>query len=50
MGLVKALSTDHNTGNQKERERIYATGGTIKDNRLVLETNVIIIFAKVHQF
>jgi len=35
MGLVKALSSDHNTGNPKERERVYAMGGTIKDNRLL---------------
>ena len=33
-GLVKPLSSDHNTGNPKERERVYAMGGTIKDNRL----------------
>jgi hypothetical protein len=31
---MKALSSDHNTGNPKERERVYAMGGTIKENRL----------------
>jgi protein phosphatase 2C family protein 2/3 len=32
-GAVKPLSSDHNTSNLKERERVYAMGGTIKDNR-----------------
>jgi len=34
LGNVKTLSSDHNTGNPKERERVYAMGGTIKDNRV----------------
>ena len=34
-GMVKALSTDHNTSNAQERERVYSVGGTIKDNRYV---------------
>lgn len=33
-GLVKPLTCDHNTSNAKERERVYAMGGTIKDNRV----------------
>jgi len=33
-GLVKNLSTDHNTSNAQERERIFSMGGTIKDNRV----------------
>jgi len=40
MGLVKALSSDHNTGNPKERERVYAMGGTIKDNRYIVRIRV----------
>ena len=32
-GVAKPLSTDHNTGNAQERERVYSMGGTIKDNR-----------------
>ena len=32
-GLVKPLSTDHNTNNAQERERIFSVGGTIKENR-----------------
>ena len=32
-GLVKTLSTDHNTSNSQERERIFSMGGTIKENR-----------------
>jgi len=34
LGNVKAMSNDHNTGNPKERERVHAMGGTIKDNRV----------------
>ena len=34
-GMVKPLSTDHNTNNAQERERIFSIGGTIKDNRYV---------------
>ena len=33
MGLVKTLSTDHNTSNAQERERVFSMGGTIKENR-----------------
>ncbi len=33
IGLVKPLSTDHNTSNAQERERVFAMGGTIKENR-----------------
>ena len=33
LGLTRALTVDHNTGNAKERERVAAMGGTIKDNR-----------------
>eukprot|EP00095_Tigriopus_kingsejongensis_P002611 maker-scaffold302_size216161-snap-gene-1.13 protein:Tk02611 transcript:maker-scaffold302_size216161-snap-gene-1.13-mRNA-1 annotation:"probable protein phosphatase 2c" len=33
-GLVKALTCDHNTSNAKERERVYAMGGNIKENRV----------------
>lgn len=33
-GLVKPLSTDHNTNNAQERERIFSVGGTIKENRV----------------
>ena len=36
MGLVKNLSTDHNTSNAQERERVFSMGGTIKDNRYVI--------------
>ena len=32
-GLVKPLSTDHNTSNSQERERVFSMGGTIKENR-----------------
>ena len=35
-GLVKTLSTDHNTSNSQERERVFSMGGTIKENRYVL--------------
>lgn len=34
LGLVKPLSNDHNTSNAQERERVYAMGGVIKDNRV----------------
>lgn len=37
MGLVKPLSTDHNTSNAQERERVFSVGGTIKDNRYILK-------------
>ena len=40
MGLVKNLSTDHNTSNAQERERVFSMGGTIKDNRYVLNFSV----------
>ena len=36
MGLVKTLSTDHNTSNAQERERVFSMGGTIKENRYVI--------------
>ena len=42
MGLVKALSSDHNTGNPKERERVYAMGGTIKDNRYRVMVGIMV--------
>lgn len=32
-GLTKPLTCDHNTSNSKERERVVAMGGTIKENR-----------------
>jgi protein phosphatase 2C family protein 2/3 len=35
MALVKPLSTDHNTSNAQERERVFSVGGTIKENRHV---------------
>ena len=35
MGLVKTLSTDHNTSNAQERERVFSMGGNIKENRYV---------------
>ncbi len=33
LGLTRPLTVDHNTSNAKERERVGAMGGTIKDNR-----------------
>ena len=36
-GAMKALTVDHNTSNSKERERVYAMGGSIKENRHALE-------------
>ncbi len=33
LGLTRPLTVDHNTANAKERERVGAMGGTIKDNR-----------------
>ena len=33
MGLTKPLTVDHNTSNARERERVMAMGGTIKENR-----------------
>ena len=32
-GVLKAITSDHNTSNAKERERVVAMGGSIKDNR-----------------
>ncbi len=32
-GVAKPLTSDHNTSNVKERERVIAMGGTIKENR-----------------
>ena len=32
-GVLKAITSDHNTSNAKERERVIAMGGSIKDNR-----------------
>ena len=40
-GMVKALSTDHNTSNAQERERVYSVGGTIKDNRYVTTGSIV---------
>ena len=34
-GMTKALTCDHNTANPRERERVVAMGGTIKENRQV---------------
>ncbi len=34
LGLPKPLTSDHNTSNVKERERVVAMGGVIKDNRV----------------
>ena len=39
--MVKALSTDHNTSNAQERERVYSVGGTIKDNRYVTTGSIV---------
>ena len=33
-GQVKQLTQDHNTNNPRERERVTAMGGVIKDNRV----------------
>lgn len=33
-GVLKAITSDHNTSNAKERERVIAMGGSIKDNRV----------------
>jgi len=33
-GLVKQITQDHNTSNPRERERVTAMGGVIKDNRV----------------
>ncbi len=33
-GVVKQLTQDHNTSNPRERERVTAMGGVIKDNRV----------------
>lgn len=33
-GMVKQLTTDHNTSSPRERERVTAMGGVIKDNRV----------------
>jgi len=32
-GTVKVITSDHNTSNPKERERVHAMGGVIKENR-----------------
>jgi len=32
-GACRPLTVDHNTTNPKERERVRAMGGTIKENR-----------------
>ena len=32
-GVNKSLTVDHNTSNAKERERVIAMGGNIKENR-----------------
>ena len=34
VGAPKQLTQDHNTGNPRERERVTAMGGVIKDNRV----------------
>ena len=44
MGLVKNLSTDHNTSNAQERERVFSMGGTIKDNRYVISLRYLLTF------
>ena len=36
-GLPKPLTCDHNTGNSKERERVIAMGGLIKENRYFMK-------------
>ena len=33
-GMVKQLTSDHNTSSPRERERVTAMGGVIKDNRV----------------
>jgi serine/threonine protein phosphatase PrpC len=33
-GLAKQLTQDHNTSNPRERDRVTAMGGIIKDNRV----------------
>lgn len=33
-GMPKPLTQDHNTSNPRERERVTAMGGVIKDNRV----------------
>jgi protein phosphatase 2C family protein 2/3 len=33
-GLDKQLTQDHNTSNPRERDRVTAMGGIIKDNRV----------------
>ena len=49
MGLVKNLSTDHNTSNAQERERVFSMGGTIKDNRYVMSVRYLLkIQIRIH--
>ena len=33
-GLARQLTQDHNTSSPRERERVTAMGGAIKDNRV----------------
>ena len=33
-GLARQLTQDHNTSNPRERERVTAMGGVIKENRV----------------